>query len=81
MWNKLERDLQTEMADANIYTNICPNPLPGATLCIVSSVCLFPPQHSALWVCPPSTGLAVVTSLYIQRALGASGPVLTGACV
>ena len=41
---------------------------------------LFAPALSAPQVCLPSVGLAAMASPYIQRALGAPGPVLTGVC-
>lgn len=48
--------------------------------CIVSPVCLFPPQHCALQMCPPSTAPVEIMNAYIQRVPGAPGLMLTRVC-
>lgn len=58
--------------DANTHTNRCPHPAPSQDT-LHQAIHLPGPPHHSLLVCPPSAGLAV-------SALGAPGPVLTGAC-
>lgn len=55
------------MGDADIYI-ICPNPFPGTMGYIVSSVCLFPPQHAVLFRCVlPQQGWLYWQSLYLEN--------------
>lgn len=75
--SKLERDLQAEISNANTYSSVCPRLLPGTTCCIPPSAC-FPtaPLYSAN--VSSLNRAAAVANPYIQRTLGAPGPVLTG---